>query len=140
MDGFSFLVRVYYEDTDAGGVVYHANYLRFMERARTEWLRKLGFSQRELRERLRVLFVVRGLRVDYRAPARFDDELRVDSRAERGRRASLRFLQRITRPADETLICEAEVGIVCVDAMRFRPTALPAEIAAGLFPPESESP
>ncbi len=137
MDEFSFPVRVYYEDTDAGGVVYHANYLRFMERARTEWLRWLGFSQRELRERLGVGFVVRAARIDYRAPARFDDELSVISQVERAGRTSLGFAQRILRPDDETLICEAEIGIVCVDVARFRPTALPDEILSGFFPPEN---
>ena len=136
MSDFSFPVRVYYEDTDAGGVVYHANYLRFMERARTEWLRQLGFTQRDLRERQKVLFVVRGVQIDYRRPALFDDELRVDSDVESASRTALRFHQRILRPVDDSLICDAEVGIVCVDADAFRPIAIPDAIRDRIQPAE----
>ncbi len=136
MSDFSFPVRVYYEDTDAGGVVYHANYLCFMERARTEWLRQLGFTQRELRERLKVLFVVRGIRIDYRRPALFDDELRVDSRVGTASRSAFGFHQRILRPADDSLICDAEVGIASVDADTFRPIAIPDAVRDLLQPAE----
>ena len=77
---FSFGIRVYIEDTDAGGIVYHANYLRFMERARTEWLRRLGFEQDELSEREQVIFVVKKIDIDYRSPARFNDEIDLKSK------------------------------------------------------------
>ncbi len=136
MTDFSFPVRVYYEDTDAGGVVYHANYLRFMERARTEWLRELGFTQRELREQLKLMFVVRSAHIDYRRPALFDDELRVDSRIHAVGRAALHFTQDIRRPADGGLICEAKIGIVCVAADNFRPIAIPDAIRDRIQPPE----
>ena len=123
---FRWPVRVYYEDTDSGGVVYHANYLKFMERARTEFLRTLGFGQAELRERLGVLFVVRSLALQYRRPARFDDAIEVVTRLVELRRSLMKFEQKIYR-GDEVLI-DATVDIVCIDAEQFRPTAIPAVV------------
>ena len=123
---FRWPVRVYYEDTDSGGVVYHANYLKFMERARTEFLRSLGFGQAELRERLGVLFVVRSLALQYRRPARFDDAIEVVTRLAGLRRSLMKFEQKIYR-GDEVLI-DATVDIVCIDAEQFRPAAIPAAV------------
>ena len=123
MNKFVWPVRVYYEDTDGGGVVYHANYLKFMERARTEWLRSLGFDQSLLRSELGVLFVVRELRLKYRKPACFDDALEVVTELSGVGRSLLEFGQAILREG-ETLT-EAGVEVVCVDAERFKPVAMP---------------
>lgn len=123
---FRWPVRVYYEDSDSGGVVYHANYLKFMERARTEFLRSLGFGQAELREAHGVLFVVRHLALQYRRPARFDDALEVVTRLAELRRSLMKFEQKIYR-GDEMLI-DASVDIVCIDAEQFRPAAIPAAV------------
>ncbi|MCF8192336.1 MAG: tol-pal system-associated acyl-CoA thioesterase [Burkholderiales bacterium] len=123
MTGFDFPVRVYYEDTDAGGVVYFANYLRFMERARTEWLRQLGFDQSELRERQGVLFVVRGVEATYRRPARLDDALTVQSRLAVLSRVALHFEQSIVRDGETLVSGSSEV--ICVGAESMRPTRMP---------------
>lgn len=123
MTGFDFPVRVYYEDTDAGGVVYFANYLRFMERARTEWLRQLGFDQSELRERQGVLFVVRGVEATYRRPARLDDALTVQSRLAVLSRVALHFEQSIVRDGETLVSGNSEV--ICVGAESMRPTRMP---------------
>jgi acyl-CoA thioester hydrolase len=133
---FRWPVRVYYEDTDAGGVVYHATYLNFMERARTEWLRALGFEQDRLRETLGVLFVVRRMDIAFKVSARFNDLLTVNvALAARGG-ASLDFEQTVVRDADGTVCCRADVSVVCVDAERMRPARIPeiivSEIADGL--------
>ena len=126
-------VRVYYEDTDAGGVVYYANYLKFMERARTEWLRSLGFEQDRLREEEGVLFAVSHVRVDFRRPARFNDLLAVSVRLAERRKASLTFHQEVrgVGPAGEPY-CSGEVQVVCVDAERFRPRPIPKPLLAEL--------
>lgn len=120
---FDFPVRVYYEDTDAGGVVYFANYLRFMERARTEWLRQLGFDQSELRERQGILFVVRGVEATYHRPARLDDALTVQSRLTSLSRVALRFEQSIERDG-ETLVSGSS-DVICVGAGSMRPSRMP---------------
>lgn len=124
---FSIPVRVYYEDTDAGGVVYYANYLRFLERARTEWLRALGFEQDDLRARLGILFAVRRVSADYLRPARFNDRLEVTVEAARVGPASIEFSQEVRR-GDDTL-CTASVRIACLDAAQFGPRPMPPEIA-----------
>ncbi|MDE2139070.1 MAG: tol-pal system-associated acyl-CoA thioesterase [Gammaproteobacteria bacterium] len=130
---FTWPVRVYYEDTDAGGVVYHANYLKFLERARTEWLRHLGYEQDDLRRRFGVLFVVTGLKLDYHKPARFNDELAVSVAILHRRRASLTFAQAVHRlDAEHARLCSAEVTAVCVDITSFKPQPWPQEIAAEL--------
>jgi acyl-CoA thioester hydrolase len=126
MNKFSWPVRVYYEDTDGGGVVYHANYLRFMERARTEWLRSLGFGQHVLRHEHGILFVVREIKVRYVRPAVFDDALEVISELEEVRHSLMRFKQ-IIRRQDEVLT-EGVVDVVCVDANKFKPVAMPPAI------------
>ena len=126
---FTWAVRVYYEDTDLGGVVYHANYLRFMERARTEWLRSLGFEQDLLRERLKVQFVVVEARVGFRRPARFNDKLLVSVSPRRTGRASIEFDQDIrAAAAPHAEICKAEIRVACIDPHSFKPKALPPEI------------
>src|SRR5690348_9504550 len=101
---FTWPVRVYYEDTDLGGVVYHANYLRFMERARTEWLRSAGFEQDMLRDRLKVQFVVVEARIEFRRPARFNDELLVSVRPHSTGRASIEFDQDIRLATDTSVL------------------------------------
>lgn len=123
---FFWPVRVYYEDTDAGGVVYYANYLRFFERARTERLRAIGFEQDVLRERSGVLFAVRTVQAEYLKPARFNDALRVSAEVSELRRASLSFNQQILR-GDE-LLCEARVRIVCLTDGALKPTAIPDDL------------
>ena len=120
---------MYYEDTDLGGVVYHANYLRFMERARTEWLRALGFEQDDLRDHHGVLFVVVGAEVAFRRPARFNDALRVSVKVKRAARASIEFHQEVRRASDPgELLCSGELRVACIDVDTFKPTALPTEI------------
>ena len=129
---FLWPVRVYYEDTDAGGVVYYANYLRFMERARTEWLRQLGFEQDELLQREGILFAVRRVAVEFRRPARFNDRLSVRSRIRQRRRASLVFQQEIVRDVDRQLLCDGEVQVACIDAAGFRPRPIPDALLEAL--------
>jgi acyl-CoA thioester hydrolase len=149
---FVWPVRVYYEDTDSGGVVYYANYLKFMERARSEWLRSLGVEQDELLARERIIFAVRAVQVDYLQSARFNDVLWVTAEiAERGR-ASLRFNQRVIRPGSDArsqapqqmaaedfanltgdknkLLCTGQVRIACLDAVTLRPRSIPSHLLA----------
>lgn len=128
LNTFSWPVRIYYEDTDSGGVVYYANYLKFMERARTEWLRAAGFEQDELINRLGVLFAVRKVEADYLSPARFNDELTVTaSIVERGR-ASLSFWQEVRRSSDNKLLCQGRIKIVSLKHDTLKPCAIPQEI------------
>lgn len=128
-DRFSWPVRVYYEDTDLGGVVYYANYLRFLERARSEWLRHLGVSQTRLLEEARLLFAITRVAIDYLKPARFEDELVVTVELARLRRASMEFRQAIHRGGtDGELLCTAQVTAACLDADSMRPKPLPAHL------------
>jgi acyl-CoA thioester hydrolase len=122
---FSWAVRVYWEDTDGGGIVYYANYLRFLERARTEWLRSLGHSQQELARPPGILFAVAGLSVEYRRPARLDDELTITCEPQGERATAMRFNQRILRAPEGELLVEAQVRVVCLDARTLRPKRLP---------------
>jgi acyl-CoA thioester hydrolase len=127
---FAWPVRVFYEDTDAGGVVYHANYLRFMERARTQWLRELGFEHASFEREHRALFIVRAVEVKYLKPARLDDELAVTA-TPTGRSAYQIFLdQDVARRTD--LLVRAHVSIACVDAACFKPKTLPPALIAKL--------
>jgi len=126
VNSFSFPVRVYYEDTDAGGVVYHANYLMFFERARTEFLRHLGFSQSELKTKVKVMFVVRSLQIKYLQPARFDELLEVVTSVSQQGRSAMLFEQTLQR-GDATLT-RASVEVVCVSTETFKPVAIPATI------------
>ncbi len=122
---------MYYEDTDTAGIVYHASYLRFMERARTEWLRRCGFEHTRLRERDAVLFTVARIEVDYLRPARLDDLLAVSVELVDTRRASFVLEQRIGRGPVEDL-CRGRVRVACIDAERMRPRAIPEEIITEL--------
>ena len=124
---FSIPVRVYYEDTDSGGVVYHSNYLNFMERARTEWLRALGFEQDELLREHGVIFAVSSVSVAFHKPARFNELLAVTVALDRRGAASLTLKQEIRR-GDEVL-ASGEVRIACLDAQRFVPVAIPKHVA-----------
>jgi len=126
---FTWAVRVYYEDTDLGGVVYYANYLKFLERARSEWLRHLGVSQSRLLEAERLLFAITAVEVRYLKPARFEDELNVTVELDRLRRASMSFRQEIYRGGEgEELLCTAQVTAACLDADTMRPRPLPAHL------------
>jgi len=122
---FLWPVRVYYEDTDSGGVVYYANYLKFMERARTEWLRSFGIEQDELIREAGVLFAVRRVEVDYLLPARFNDPLVVSLRVLKKGKASILFKQCVYRQNDDTPLCEAVIKIACINAESFRACAIP---------------
>ena len=125
MSDFQHSARVYWEDTDAGGVVYYANYLKFMERARSEWLRALGFDQGRLRDELSLVFVVREARIEYLKPARYDDLLTVTASLKQAGRASLVMGQTIER---DGLLGRAEVSLACVDAHSFKPARIPAQM------------
>jgi acyl-CoA thioester hydrolase len=120
---FTWPVRVYWEDTDAGGVVYYANYLRFLERARTEWLRELGVEQTVLWERDGLVFVVRRVEADYLRPARYDDLLLVDCCLLELGRASLTMAQWVRRGGESLLA--ARVKLACVETTGFRPARIP---------------
>jgi acyl-CoA thioester hydrolase len=124
-DPFRWPTRVYWEDTDAGGVVYHASYLRFLERARTEYLRHLGIEQEALRKDNNVVFVVRDIAIGFLKPARLDDLLDVSVALVGRRPASLMFQQQILRKSDGLLLVEASVRAACVDAAGFRPRPIP---------------
>jgi len=123
--GFQWRVRVYYEDTDSGGVVYYANYLRFMERARTEWMRDRGFEQDRLRAEHGLLFAVRTAHVEFLLPARFNEQLDVSVEVQDVGRASLTFRQDVTRAEDARLLCSGTMRIACVEADVFRPKPIP---------------
>jgi len=119
-------IRVYYEDTDTAGVVFYANYLKFFERARTEWLRNLGVNQSELARREHRMFVVKGADIQYRKPARLDDLITIHSQIVRLGRASVDFKQQAELAGE--LLCESNIQICCVDTETFRPAALPQEL------------
>ncbi|MFO1508797.1 MAG: tol-pal system-associated acyl-CoA thioesterase [Steroidobacteraceae bacterium] len=121
-------VRVYVEDTDFGGVVYYANYLRWLERARTEWLRSKGLSQAALARDRGILFSVVSVQVNYRRPARLDDELIVTCAPRADGRASVRFVQQVLRGTE--LLADADVRVACLGAGTLRPTRLPEFVIA----------
>lgn len=123
--------RIYFEDTDAGGIVYYVNHLKFMERARTEYLRTLGYAQSALAQS-GVLFVVRSAEIAYRAPARLDDALLVSAKVVALKKASLVFTQTIVRSADQLLLCEGRFSIACVHTQTLKPRAIP-EVLQALF-------
>ncbi|MGB3290045.1 MAG: tol-pal system-associated acyl-CoA thioesterase [Burkholderiaceae bacterium] len=125
-DSFSHLdIRVYYEDTDAGGVMYYANYLKFFERGRTEWLRRLGVDQSRMAEQEKRIFVVKNVEIQYCKPARLDDLLAIRSMITRVGPASVNFSQSALRGTE--LLCESAIQVCCVDAESFRPTAFPKQ-------------
>jgi len=135
-------LRVYWEDTDAGGVVFYANYLKFFERARTEWLRQRGIGQQALRERTGAIFVVGETQLRYLAPARLDDQLRITVTPLALGRASMRLQQQAWKlpetgqaeASEATLLCEGHIRIGCVDALSFRPCRFPQDINLALCP------
>ena len=126
MANYSTPVRVYIEDTDAGGIVYYANYLKFMERARTEWLRACGVELDLWQNQHRRLFVVRSVQIDFRSPAKFNEQLNVCAKLVTLKSASLVCEQRIMR--DSVLLVDATVKLVCVNADSMSPCAIPTEI------------
>lgn len=125
MNKFNWPVRVYFEDTDAGGIVYHARYLYFLERARTEWLRELGFNQSLLKQQ-NILFVVRDMNIKWQKPAVLDDELTVDVSIAGVKKASLKMQQTIQTETEQKL--HADVTIACIDATNKKPMAIPQAI------------
>lgn len=124
MADFIWPVRVYYEDTDSGGVVYYANYLKFMERARTEWLRARGYEQDVLIERENLIFVVRSVQLDFLQPARFNEQLEVSVVVSACRGASIEFQQEVKR--ESAVLCSASVKIACLASDSMKPQRLPS--------------
>lgn len=131
MTEFSWPVRVYYEDTDAGGVVYYANYLKFLERARTEMLRHFGFEQDQLIDTDKIVFIVRKVTIDYLKPAFFNEQLTVTASITELRKVSILFLQTILNQSNECL-CQAEILVACVDNESLKPVLIPNHILAEL--------
>ncbi len=129
---FTWPVRAYYEDTDAGGVVYHSNYLNFMERARTEWLRALGFEQPQMKADFGVIIVVHSLSVEFKSPAYFNDLLDVHCKLIKIGRGSIEMEQKIMR--DHHLLIKAEIKLAFVNADTFKPLAIPAAIKVAMLP------
>ena len=133
---FNWPVRVYYEDTDAGGVVFYANYLKFFERARTERLRARDVHQHDLLQSHGVVFVVKSSSIDYHAPARLDDELAITVAVEKLGRASVQFRQHAWRMnGEKRLLCSAQVKVVCVEEASFRPCPIPDRVLQNITAP-----
>jgi acyl-CoA thioester hydrolase len=137
---FCWPVRVYYEDTDNGGVVYYANYLKFMERARTEWLRARGVEQDKVAEQDGVIFAVRSAQLDYLKPARFNQLLSVSVKVVESGKASLTFAQSVNQITNEgegeessEVLCQGRIKIACLDASSFKPRAIPAPVRQEIF-------
>jgi acyl-CoA thioester hydrolase len=135
---FTWPVRVYWEDTDAGGIVFYANYLKYFERARTEWLRALGLSQQELRQRTGGMFVVSEVSLKYQKPARLDDELRVSARVTELGRSSFTMAQQVwlhsasLTPGEPILLCSGQVRIGWVNGSTLKPERIPTPILQAL--------
>ncbi len=129
-DPFTLDLRVYWEDTDAGGIVFYANYLKFFERARTEWLRARGVQQQALRDATGAIFVVTETALRYHRPARLDDVLRVSAEPVETGRASMRLVQQARRGTE--LLCEGDIRIGCVDAATLRPRRFPEPLMQAL--------
>ncbi len=125
---FAWPVRVYWEDTDAGGVVYHARYLHFLERARSEWLRARGYGQQRLREEFGVVFVVHRMEIGFDAPARLDDLLSATVLPDAPRSASFLVRQQLRREPEPKPLVEARVRVACLDAAQFRPRRIPDQL------------
>ncbi len=124
---FIWQIRVYYEDTDAAGVIFYANYLRFMERARTEWLRNIGFEHKVLMKKYKLLFAVKTLTIDYIKPGYLDDLLTITSRLLESRKATLIFRQNIKNENNE-LLSEAEVKVACINSETLKASPMPQEL------------
>ena len=140
MAEFRWPVRIYWEDTDAGGIVFYANYLKFFERARTEWLRSLGVEQQALREHSGGMFVVSETRTRHLSPARLDDELLVTAELERAGRATLDIRQQALHSRDASLVCEATIRIAWVQAHSLQPDRIPTHLLQLLTPAASDTP
>jgi len=125
---FAWPVRVYWEDTDAGGVVYHARYLHFLERARSEWLRAAGVGQQQARTELGIVFVVHSMEIAFNAPARLDDLLTATVQPADCRSASFIVHQLLRREPEARALVEARVRIACLDAAAFRPRPIPEHL------------
>ena len=125
---FTFPIRIYWEDTDAGGIVFYANYLKFFERARTEWLRALGVSQHTLREQVGGMFVVSETSIKYLQPARLDDELLVTAALQEAGRAAMVIEQQATNKSTGELLCRGTIRIGWVDAQTLKPARSPSDI------------
>jgi acyl-CoA thioester hydrolase len=125
---FLWPIRVYYEDTDSGGVVYYANYLKFMERARTEMLRHKGFEQDRLRDEENILFVVRSVEMDLLQAARFNEQLQIKTRIAESTRTSITFEQHIHRHGEGKALCSGRIRVACIDAQRWKPVAIPKQL------------
>ena len=125
MAAFEFPVRVYWEDTDAGGIVFYANYLKFFERARTEWLRAAGIGQQHLKANENVVFVVHAMELRFNAPARLDDLLTATVQPAERRSASFVVMQELRREPEARALVEARVRVACLDAAAFRPRPIP---------------
>ncbi len=135
MSGFRWPLRVYYDDTDAGGIVFYANYLKFFERARTEWLRAAGINQQMLAVQEQRIFVVKSTAIDYHAPAKLDDRLEVTVTVRKLGRASVEFVQEAwcvgsgsSDDAEARLLCSGGIRVGCVDALSLRPAPIPAAV------------
>jgi len=131
MTVFHWPVRVYYEDTDAGGVVFYANYLKFFERARTEMLRSMGFEQDKLITEQKLVFVVRSVQIDYLKPARFNEAIDVTAEVTQIKKVSLNFEQVITRDGD--VLCKGNVRIACLDIETMKPKTIPEDLLQQLI-------
>jgi acyl-CoA thioester hydrolase len=127
---FHWPLRVYYEDTDTGGVVYYANYLKFFERARSEWLRHAGIAQQVLTEQDHVMFVVKSAAIDYHLPAKLDDQLEISVRVEKLGKASVNFYQEAWRQNKDSreLLCHGRVRVGCIHVMSLRPIPIPSAV------------
>ncbi len=123
---FSLPIRIYFEDTDSGGVVYHSNYLKFMERARTEWLSALGIDQRHLKQDKHIMFVVHRIDIQYKLPARFNDNLIVKSELKDIGSSKIEFRQMIYR--ENEMLIDASVDVACIDSEKFKPVRIPPTI------------
>ena len=128
MRNYSLAIRIYYEDNDAGGVVYYANYLKFLERARTEWLRSFGFEQDQLREQEGIIFAVRSANVRYRQAARFNQQIISSVDDFSLKRASIGLKQSIVMQDGRSEVVNAEVNIVCLDCDKFSPKPIPERL------------
>lgn len=137
VSNFTWTVRVYYEDTDTGGIVFYANYLKFFERARTEWLRAAGINQKIMTDLHQVMFVIKTTSLDYHMPAKLDDELKLTVVVERLGRASIEFFQEAWRIHESGLqshiLTSGRIKVACVDTKTLRPTAIPKEIMANII-------
>ena len=134
MREFIWQARVYYEDTDSGGVVYYANYLKFLERARTEWLRSFGIQQDKLAQHEGLIFAVRSVQLEYVKPAKFNDLLDVSVAISKAGKASMTFDQTICRAdGQKQLLCAGQVKVACLNADTLRPQAIPETISREIF-------